>query len=83
MIWTCWRLISTPQLAKVVATSSESEHLNSETFGDPYFVLLSFWLADWVPDQACTYLFSQIIVFAYWGVCAMFNHFLEESGVQE
>lgn len=35
MIRTCWRLISAPQLAQVVAASSESEHLNSETFGDP------------------------------------------------
>lgn len=54
MIRTCWRLISAPQLAQVVAASSESEHLNSETFGDPCFVLPSFWLADWVPEQACT-----------------------------
>lgn len=42
MIRTCWRLISAPQLAQMVAASSESEHLNSETFGDPCFVLPSF-----------------------------------------
>lgn len=54
MIWTWWGLISAPQLAQVVAASSESEHLNSENFGDSYFVLPSFWLADWVPEKACT-----------------------------